>query len=795
MFPLVGLAASSLAAMMYVSKKKTQKEDKDKKEGFEYKIPLSNETKRVFDKEGQNLIETNAANYSAIMNTVNPITNPNFLNNKTVLAMENVLQNAVPNVSRSADGRIGVTVNNDVLLPPVENTVTDYVRRCEAVTGISASAFDDPWFASHCGICHDGGANNAGEPHIGGLYNDPASIPATDYNARRMGRKRPDYQPSIGTCKPGKFSVTKAQAERIIYQLECEKKQNYDVPGCAQCVDDERFYYVSSDTDKEPISIVVAGLGSLIFSSGGKVVNRTLSKSPQTITPEIPLKEGDVVYMAVSGPSDAIKPELSAYIYAKTITGEYRMDILRLVDVDLETGSKPRFAGINEMNKEFYNILRPGSKKSALNLQVNIPYTYIEPNQIEAQQCGSAPFLTTADSAEKLSSGPCFVKGSKPGNYSLECIQQIFDSAGCGPAGKGYPTTLEQARTWAKNDTIGLLAGNVYGASLRADSGMDGGRKLTLPERHESAQFCNGRSYLTVCDAYDKENGPLGEDCLDYLYKGQIDGGCQPEGILAPIRPDGTVSEEAVTKARLAGGVEGVKAYYRSIYAHATNNGLKDDQREYEVKQCFGTGFVKGRVDAAPQILGKSTVLTSPTANQKTAFERINNDYPYGGNFSPVAVLGRYGMAPWGSGGGFSDPSAYWIWNMYGAEINSPVYQNKNTTGQDRNVPAFYYIYDNRTTSVIRARIDFMIDNIGDLYVNGDTIAQGHTGGWDGSWRATANSIGNQKFVSLKPGRNMIKFVANNQGGPAGFLLACFGPDEKLLFHTDGSWFFRDAYN
>jgi len=117
-----------------------------------------------------------------------------------------------------------------------------------------------------------------------------------------------------------------------------------------------------------------------------------------------------------------------------------------------------------------------------------------------------------------------------------------------------------------------------------------------------------------------------------------------------------------------------------------------------------------------------------------------------------------------------------------------------DTPAQDRNVPAFYYVYENKTNSIIRARADFMIDNIGDLYVNDELIALRHYGGWDGSWKPSSSYIGNQKMITLKPGRNLIKFVANNISGPAGLMLACFGPDGKLLFHTDKSWFFKDAY-
>lgn len=791
MFPLVGLAASSLAAMLYVSKKKKAAEGYANAD-----IPIAAQTKAIFDADGLRLIQDNAANYSRIMNVINKDTNPNFQNDRSIQNLETVLQGALPRVSRrgtktavvsEAFTSIQAGVNPDVILPSVENTVGDYIKRCETYAGTDVKGFDDAWFASHCGICHDGGTKNDSTVHIGGLYFDHASQPLVKADATRRGLRYPDYQPSAGTCASGKFSVSKADAERIIKRVECEKKQNYDVDGCAQCVADERFYYISSDTAKEPISIVVAGVGSLALSSGGKVANVTLSKNPQTITPEIPLKEGDVAYMAVVGPSETVKPEISAYIYAKTITGEYRMDIVRLADVDLETGVKPRFAGISEMNKEFYNILRTGSQKSKINLQVNIPYTYIEPNELEAQQCGSAPFLTTAGSAVKLSSGPCFVKGSKPGNYSLECIQQIFDSAGCGPAGKGYPTTLEQARTWAKNDTIGILAGNVYGAAVRADSGIDGGRKLTLPERHESAQFCNGRSYLTPCDQYDKEKGPLGDDCIEYLYKQETEAGrCRPTGSAAPT------TQKSIAAAQAAGGVEAVKEYYRSIYARATNNALKDKDREAAMKQCFDIEYIYSPVPG-PQPVVRGSVLTNPSANQASSYKRISNSYPPG--ISPVAVLGPYGMAPWGSAAKFSDTTAKWIWNTFNADKDAPIFNDIETPGQDRNKPAFFYLYNNKESSIVNARVDFMVDNIGDLYVNGELIAAGHTGGWGGDWRATAGSIGNQKNIRLIPGQNLIKFVANNMGGPAGFMMACFGPDGKLLFHTDSSWVFRDLYS
>ena len=801
MFPLVGLAASSIAAMVYVSRKKREEGFAPQRgacpnslkmsEGFvQAEMPLNSQAQAIFDSAGQEVIRSNAANYSRAMNVINPLTNPNFMTDRQIADTEADLQSAVGDISLK-DGKVGVGINKDVLLPRLENTVADYVRRCEAISGKDPKAYDDTWFAGHCGICHDGGTNNAGETHVGGLYKDPKSIEVEEYETRLNGLKYPAYKPSLGSCAPGKFSTNKEQAERINRRLECEKQQNYDVAGCAQCDDDKRFYYVDPKTPRGPISIVLVGEGDLEMTSGNDTIGISLSAKPQVITPASPLKEGDIVYLAVSK-KDGL-PNVAGYIVGKTITGESRMDVARLADVDLETSAKPRFAGVAEVNSEYFNVLRPGSGKTALKLQVYVPYTYLETSEPEAQQCGSAPFLTDPRSAEKLSSGPCFVKGAAPGTYSLECIQQIFKAAGCGPEGKGYPTTLEAARSWAKTDTIGMLAGKVYDTALRADSGVDAaGVKLTLAQRHEAAQFCNGRSYLTVCDAYNKETGPLGSDCIAYLYKEAKR--CSADGIGAPVGADGLTNEAAVKEAQKAGGVEAVKAYYASMYQRAMDNSLRDADREIAVKQCFGTGFVRDAVKAPDQTIKKQSVLANVSANQKSAYEKVNFTYPYGGNFSPVAVLGPYGMAPWGSSADFSDKTAMWIWNTFNANETAPVFKNVDTPAQDRNIPAFYYVYENKGNSIVRARVDFMIDNIGDLYVNDELIALGHYGGWTGSWRPSTSYIGNQKTITLKPGKNLIKFVANNAGGPAGFMMACFGPDGKLLFHTDKSWFFKDAY-
>ena len=75
--------------------------------------------------------------------------------------------------------------------------------------------------------------------------------------------------------------------------------------------------------------------------------------------------------------------------------------------------------------------------------------------------------------------------------------------------------------------------------------------------------------------------------------------------------------------------------------------------------------------------------------------------------------------------------------------------------------------------------------------MNDQVIGLGHQGGWGGDYVAN----GNRKDVKLLPGTNLIKFSANNSGGPAGVILAAFDSAGKVLFHTDSSWKTKRAYD
>lgn len=778
MYAFAGLAGAVVGALSWASKKKRLARSA---EGYE-NVVLNETARQVLGPDGSELVQQGAQSYSRLTQTIDVTRDPNFMNNATASNYAQSLQDAASTVGYDSNGKLVVKANNDVRVPTiVENNVIGYVRKCEEVVGLGANPFSDAAFAESCGVCHEGGKNSAGADMVGGLYVSPASKETAKYRAQQSGRRNPAYGPSVGSCAPGMFSVSSADYDRIQRQMECAKKQNYSVPGCAQC-EGGGFVFTDSAASKAPISINVKGEGKLSFSHGGKLQSLTLNNGEgSSIEPEVPLAEGDVFYLKVErADASSPLPYIAGIMTAPTVTGMYAMDIGRTIGVDTVTGAKPRIRGSTTVKGTTATIFRPAAGQTAMTLQVDVPYTFIEPNEESAAACPSGPLLMKESSATKLGAGACFAKGSGPGAYSLECVQQLWTDAGCTAAGSDYPKDTASARTLAGQKSLGALADDFYGRGLASNSGISAaGTRLTMKERDEIAQRCTGKRYGNPCDMYDNGEA-LGVDCLDYLYKNTEGAPCNAAGRGAPVGATGQQNKEVISMLQGLGGVEAVRQHYRDVYRRATDNSLADKDREAAVEQCFGTGFYYNPKEK-PTSRALNSLLTNPTAGQKTPFERVSYSYPAG--VQSAVVLGQYGMGPWGSAG-FSDTSAFWIWNQAGAQSSAPIFNPVD-------IPAFYYVYEHKGASPLNARIDFIVDNIGDLYVNGELIGLGHQGGWGGDYVRN----GNRKDVRLLPGTNLIKFSANNSGGPAGVILAAFDGGGKVLFHTDSSWKTKRAYD
>lgn len=295
------------------------------------------------------------------------------------------------------------------------------------------------------------------------------------------------------------------------------------------------------------------------------------------------------------------------------------MDIIRLIQVDLESNAKPRMSGFDAINGIDVTVIRPSAGKASMRLPVRNVFSFLAQDQAEAASCAAAPFIKSSASAEFLNSGPCYKKGQQPGRYSLECLQGIFTNAGCTVDGEGYPSNDAKAKALMQGAggrqlSVAQIAGKVYEANQAAFSGQRGGKKMTLPEWDEVSRFCTGKQLNNPCDMDDKVSGPLSADCLSYLWQntGAVDKKpgtlgptysnsskptslsgkemryCTANGTMAPIDARGQYNQTAIAAAHKAGGVDAVKALYNQIHALANDNGQTDAKRKAAIEQCYG---------------------------------------------------------------------------------------------------------------------------------------------------------------------------------------------------------------
>lgn len=129
--------------------------------------------------------------------------------------------------------------------------------------------------------------------------------------------------------------------------------------------------------------------------------------------------------------------------------------------------------------------------------------------------------------------------------------------------------------------------------------------------------------------------------------------------------------------------------------------------------------------------------------------------------------LGPYNVGPW-SVSNYPDKNAKWIWNQKNANQEAP-----------ENIIKYSYDYNNTQNKPLSTDFYTIVDNVGELYVNDNSICD-VSGRWD---------VGGTKCnATLKEGVNNIKVIGKNIDGPAGLLLTAIN-DNNVLFHTDNTWY------
>jgi hypothetical protein len=288
----------------------------------------------------------------------------------------------------------------------------------------------------------------------------------------------------------------------------------------------------------------------------------------------------------------------------KTPNGTSKTDLAFLATYDTEGGAKPRISGYEMLGDEPVNTIRPMIGKTSVSLQIYMPFTFLAATEEAANLCPTAPYSTKEASVKLLASDPCYIGGTA----SLDCLQGRFVAGGCTSAGKGYPGTDGPAQALrvvnGKTQTLGQISQRIAAASLEAQTGRSAtGAKLSIEQWNDASQFCLGKSVTSPCTAYDNSNGPLGEDCIAYLYDGGSAAGSSAANTIGrtytlPTTTHGSLTatglpaqctkQGTAAKARPQGGVVAVQKYFDGIHRRANDNTLPDEQRKEAIRQCYG---------------------------------------------------------------------------------------------------------------------------------------------------------------------------------------------------------------
>jgi hypothetical protein len=489
---------------------------------------------------------------------------------------------------------------------------------CETVTTPDCSAFANPAFAASCGISFDPkGLNSKGKPHMGGLYISSADRTAQAQRQQTLGPDTVTYQPSIGRATKGTFAVDASSCAVISEQVACKRTQSLTSPHCTSCFTSGAYNRVDPTSPRIPPSFVVqTNATTLAFIDGsGKETSYTVqTNTPMPITPPTPVNEGDRFQWSVTGPSDG-SLYLSGYLTAPTTVGTFNLDMNALLELDLVTNYKPRIGGAQAVNTVQCMTLRPGMGQGSMKLQGFMPFSFLSPYEQDALTCDNGPILTQPASATFLGNDVCYTADSKPGNYSLECLQQMFLGAGGTVQGNGYPGTPAAAKALLYDAngvprTLDDISTFLYQMNVKASTGIDTqGNQLSVADWNTASLFCTGTAVSNPCDGPNKAGGPLTTDCLQYLYTNggvgdptvgptyslglsyasQDSNGnavyCAPNGALSPSNAEG------LKRAQAAGGVSAVKALYNTAHTTANNNALPNAQRAQALQDCYGNQF------------------------------------------------------------------------------------------------------------------------------------------------------------------------------------------------------------
>ena len=502
------------------------------------------------------------------------------------------------------------------------------IKQCEALKTADCSIFDKADFKKNCAVClSPGGTNSQGVQSIGGRVLLESDRVYTDSQPTPKNAIVPPYQPTVGTCPAGKLVSTKAQCLALQEELACENGANYGLPGCSQCFSDSSYSIV----DKKVKGLVtgtgtlnIIGQGALIFVSDRNDIRQYSLSMTTPVQIVLPNSEMTPFYLYVFNLSkDAIS--VGGYLTGPTVNGTFNIDLYRVIASDLVDQRKPHVSEKKTLNGVDVSIMAPvavSTEQAIFNIMVLVgtsPFSFVDISTPAAAMCPSSPFITSQAGAEYLGSDPCYTKGSGPGTYKLECLQNLFLSNGCLQSGIGYPSNAVKAGALMTGDngnarSLDDIARYIYSKATLTATGLINGVDATIGDWDVASKFCTGKPITSPCDTSTKNTGPLTKECLNYLWLNQGASNplgatysawsratslfktgsnsryCTAAGTLSPLKADGTDNAPAIAMWQRKGGVARVKAAMNTLHqnANAQDSSMSDSDRATYMSQCYG---------------------------------------------------------------------------------------------------------------------------------------------------------------------------------------------------------------
>lgn len=573
-------------------------------------------------------VEDSRAKFNPLTNTINLVNPVIPVSADSSLTLKNALDSLK---TEGTDTTFNLESSGGHTIPSSAPNTIKQAAMCETY-GATCSAFDNADFAANCGISFDNKATGSnGKPHIGGLYVSPVDRQAQTKlatNVLNTGEAPYDpfkvYQPTIGSSTPGTFALTKDQCLVVKEKVDCATKQTFSSPNCAQCYTSQKFARVGPETQRIPSTLFLLGNGTVSITSENKSIALKASKLSASEPIQVTLPsdaEGNTFSILVE--ATTVPTWISGFLQGPTPKGTFTIDLMNLVEADQVSNSKPKINGSITYNGFKAVSIVPGVGKTSINLSCLMPFSFLSMYDGDALMCDNGPVITKAASATFLESDPCFGKDNQPGNYKLECLQSRWVELGGTSSGTGYPKNQAAADAIQKDANkkgldIDTIINNLAPKINAALTGLDANNKpLSLADWNTVSIWATGVPINTPCDGTNKDNGPLSQECLSYLYSNQgvsshigatytlppskvasmknqgITSGSTASGAAANTYCQLGTSIDPGTTAGLKfgqslGGINAVKQTYDQINRLANDNTKSNSERSDAINQCYG---------------------------------------------------------------------------------------------------------------------------------------------------------------------------------------------------------------